>query len=221
MRGSIAGTTFQNTSSGPINRARSAPRRRTTSAQAVIQSRTAGLLVEWRNLSAGYQAEWSAYALANPRTDKYGTQKLNTGNNAFNSINSNLIICGSATLELPPDPPTLPPPVVELILTLVGVELLISADVVGADANTYLAYYITPPRLSASTLPRNALRQLQVIAYPGNGDIDYAADWSTRFGMSFPPSSPCLMYLSLLAYTIQNATGLVSTGLTASARWQA
>lgn len=220
MRGSIAGTTFQTNTSGPINRARSAPRRRTTSAQATIQTRTASLLVAWRNLSATYQTAWSDYAVANPRTDKYGTSKQNTGNNAFNTINSNLILCGSAALDLPPTP-TLPPPVTETTLTPVGAELLIMADVPGADADTYLAYYITPPRLSAATLPRNALRQLLVIPYPGSGDIDYASEWSTLFALLFPPSTPCLMYLSLLVYTINAATGLVSTGLSTSARWVA
>lgn len=218
FRGSIAGTTFQTTTAGPINRVRSAPRKRTTVKQAAIQSQSFSLLVAWRNLIIDQQAAWNAYALANPRQDKYGTEKLNSGFNAFCTLNANRVLCGNAPLTDPPDPES--PPGITLI------EFAAIADEIGLDIvpdadkpGTFAAIYLTPPRITAASLPRSALRLVAVEPCEEASHYELTPAWEATFGLTLPPSTPAAFYLSLFTYLINSDTGLITPGRSSSWKW--
>ena len=218
--GSLAGNTFQRTRAGQIVRTRSTRPSRSTTPMTITQSNTYSLMHQWRTLTEEQQGQWNTFAGIHTRINIFGQQKTLSGCNYFISINSNLLLCGSAVIV---NPPTFNAPITIKTLELVAVAGNISANYEMEDSviNTRFIIMSTPPIQGTTLSFRQALRQTEIFTPVLNEDHDFTDAWQTRHSLAMPPSDPANFNVGLLAYTINNVTGLNSPGMIVQTKWAA
>jgi len=102
IKGSIAGLTFQQNSSGKIVRARPQVRRTSTTKQQTAHQTQQNLLQQYQALTNTEKDLWNLYGKTFPKTNKYGQNKTLTGQNWFESINYQRLISALGSLAAPP-----------------------------------------------------------------------------------------------------------------------
>ena len=101
IRGSIAGTTFQNNRYGYTVKTKPQLVNRNTSSQ-VIQKRELSVIARaWRNLTEGNRTNWDVYAETNPRPTKLNPDAYLSGYNYFLLVNRYRTLMNEAILTEP------------------------------------------------------------------------------------------------------------------------
>lgn len=118
IKGSISGTTYQQSPFGTVLRNRTVPVNPNSSKQVNIRGAMASMSFIWTTLlTAAERQSWEDYAAATPIPDRFGTTIIVRGRQMF--MRTNLIrfyVTGSADVNAPTTPGVAPSP----ILTLTG-----------------------------------------------------------------------------------------------------
>ena len=104
ISGRIAGTVHARNRGGSYIRRFSVPVNPSTTFQQQIRSSLATASAAWRNLSAGVQLAWGAWAETHPVIDRLGAAIKLSGAQAFVAVNRNAFSAGlgALSIEVPP-----------------------------------------------------------------------------------------------------------------------
>lgn len=211
--GSIGGWTFHKNRSGDIIRLRGQASRESTKKQTIAHETHQNFLTEFQKLSEANKLLWDTFAVTFPKVDKFGVDKVLTGQNWFEAVNFNRVLIGETILQIPPahDLPVAVP-VTELIIDETTIKLDIAT---GTDlSNTAFIIRTTSPFTRTTTSVRSALRLTKVIEVAVDGIIDITADWETTHGIPYPPSTEAIcIKIATMIQTINISSGITSTGL--------
>lgn len=210
IRGSIGGNTYQKNGAGTIIRTRSNPRSTSTINQQLSHQRHQKRLVAWSGLALSDRQQWNAYASLYPKQNKFGVSKRITGQNWFESVNSNLEIIGQPLLTLPPIH-DLPNAVNTFGIIFIHGQLFISFDQPQDATNDTLLIWATPIT-SRSTLSVNQIRRL--IGITGGGVIG-GFSIGSMYANTFPGDSaniPLAVNKQIIVciQTVHNTSGISS-----------
>ena len=213
IRGSIGGWVFQRTNAGNIVRLKGGPVRASTPKQTLSHQNFIAFLQQWQPLTLGQKQLWDDFGVANVKINKFGLEKILTGLNWFQSINSNLTLVGEPTIDVPPIH-TLPTAVASYSVTVDATKIEITFSPSYTPVNSALIIWATTPTTQTAVLKRSALKQISVLAPAAFTTINITAAWETAIGMSYPPpgATPCYS-IGVLVNTIELTSGINSTGL--------
>jgi len=166
IKGSILGWTFQNNGAGTIIRARSGPRRTSTSRQQQSHQTHQKRLVEWQKLLLSEKQLWNAYASLYPKTDKFGVVKKINGQNFYESVNTALEIISQPLTNTPPAH-TLPAAVPPFAIIVSDTDLFIELESPFDFSLNELIIWSTAPT-SRSTFSINQLRKFLGLFNPAS-----------------------------------------------------
>lgn len=106
--GSIAGNTVLQTRAGLAMRARVIPTNPATARQQVVRTDFGNLSSQWSSLLSQFERDlWTAYAITNPITGKFGDPLILTGQNMFIRLNGIRLGGADATILTLTTPPAL------------------------------------------------------------------------------------------------------------------
>lgn len=116
IKGSISGTTYQQSPFGTVARNRTVPVNPNSTKQVNIRGSMSGMSFIWTDLlTAAQRAAWEAYAAGTPIPDRFGTTIIVKGRQMF--MRTNLIryyVTGSADVDAPTTPGVAPNPILTL-----------------------------------------------------------------------------------------------------------
>lgn len=212
MSGSIGGITFQKNRSGSIARLRSGTRKNTTPKQSEAHALHTALIREFSLLTLPEKQAWDLFADANPKTDKFGTERVLTGQNMFESLNYWYLRFGFPLLKAPPII-TLPTPVptynILLDTTQIGIEFAPPFE----PASNSLIIFTTPPTNRVTQSMRPLWRFTIADASPSYSIIDFTTQWEEAHGIDHPAGGTGGNYnIGVLVMTICNVCGFTSVG---------
>jgi hypothetical protein len=97
--GSQGNTVFSRNAGGAYTRQRVKPINRNTSRQQLVRANLATLSQNWRALTGAQQIDWANYGINHPKPNRLGEVKPMKGNQAYNALNSRLLLAGSAIIS--------------------------------------------------------------------------------------------------------------------------
>lgn len=210
MKGSIGGTTFQANAAAKIAKMKSTRRKQNTSLQnsqmTVFQSQLPG----WAALDQGNKDQWSAFALAHEKENKWGESKILTGINWFMSINNYLSLCGETPLTLPPVWET-PLVVQDYTPSAVYNDFSVNWSPSFDHSDHYLLLFTSPLLKTVSQANRKVLRLTSFLSPDVTSSYDFLSDWQAAHNIPVPiPGSPSKKFLFLAILSIHSSKGLAS-----------
>lgn len=188
VKGSIAGTTFQNNPSGAIIRARPRITRSSTIKQTVSHKKLDQLLFEWQNITQVQRDLWSAYASAHTKINKFGSVKKLTGQNWFTSVNWWRINLNESIFASPP-PHNLPAgaPAFTVSINPSGIFILFPTPFVATN-DSLIVWSSLPTKLN--TLSINQIRKLVTRTETSpTSPWDITTAWSNATELDWLPST--------------------------------
>ncbi len=189
IRGSVAGTTFQNSAYGQIMRNKPIPKKSANNAQQNIKLLQSQLNYKWADISASDRLAWDG---------KIGT-KFRTGKQAFLNANFYLLFKGLTTLDIPAYNVT-PPPIAITQLILNTGELFVLTDI-DADMDIYtLLIKMSYP--TGSTVVR-ARRTMRLLNYDTEDTNSFIVTPTYEETLSVTPVVGQLIWVSM---ALQNFT---------------
>jgi hypothetical protein len=212
LRGSIAGNTFSQNSSGCIVRARRVPHQPLSPQQLLPLSKLNYLQQLWRVLDPGYQDEWDALAAAHTRQNMFGKITQLSGAqwylavNSFRLLNDLTPLDGPETYSLPTAPYI---DIVNISLSAVSIDF---TDGPPPGDHVYVIYS-TFPTFSFNKYIRSHYRLLAIMTEYDSNPFVVTSGFLSAFGIGWPPSNPCYGNLQIIAYSGSKATGYCSNGI--------
>lgn len=187
VKGSIAGVTFQQNTSGQIIRRRPQLSKASTNKQTTAHSDLQRLLFEWQQITESQRDDWNTYASVYTKTNKFGEVKTLTGMNWFTSVNWWRLALGESILSdpgtriLPTDPPA-------FAMLISASDLLIQFLESHDYVNYPVAVWASLPT-KKSTLSINQIRKLITIitSAPAN-PLNITTEYETATGLNWNPS---------------------------------
>ncbi len=213
IKGSIGGWTFHKNRSGNIIRLRGQASKESTTKQTAAHELHQKFLQQFQKLGLPSKQLWDTFALTFPKDNKFGEEKILTGQNWFESVNQNRELVQESILEIPPDHLI---PVGVPATTLTIDETAIKLDVATGTDLTDIAFIIrtTFPQTRTTTSVRSALRLTKIITTATSGIIDLTTDWETTHGLQYPPSTTAACFtIAVMIQTLQIESGITSPGL--------
>lgn len=213
IKGSIGGWTFHKNRSGNIIRLRGQASKQSTTKQTAAHELHQAFLQQFQKLGLPSKQLWDTFALTFPKDNKFGEEKILTGQNWFESVNQNRVLVQESILEIPPDHLI---PVGVPATTLTIDETAIKLDVATGTDLTDIAFIIrtTFPHTRTTTSVRSALRLTKIITTATSGIIDLTTDWETTHGLQYPPSTTAACFtITVMIQTLQKESGITSPGL--------
>ena len=194
--GSKEGVTASRNRFGQYIRTRAIPVNPTSFAQGQVRARMAGNSAAWRLLTSAQRAGWGDLALMMIRTDSLGQSYALQGNQAYASINNNLLACGAAIAA---DAPAMATPVAlaSVTITLTAAAFSIAYTATPLPALTYLMVFASPQR-SAGRNFEGDFRLIKCGVAAGASPLVITAEYTAKFGV---PITGNKVFLSLVTMT--------------------
>lgn len=213
IKGSIGGWTFQKNRSGNIIRLRGQASKQSTTKQTAAHELHQKFLQQFQKLGLPSKQLWDTFATTFPKTNKFGEDKVLTGQNWFESINQNRELINETILQIPPDH-IIPVgvPATSLIIDSTSIKLDIAT---GTDlTDTAFIIRSTFPQTRTTTSLRSALRLTKIIEVAAPGIIDITSDWEAAHLLNYPPSATAACFtIAIMIQTLQRISGITSAGL--------
>jgi len=212
ISGRLGSAVFSHNRGGPYVRNGTIPTLVTSQAAINAKGRLSAQSQAWDNLTAAQRLAWQEWALANPVTNRLGSQVTIGGNAAFVGINTRLAYAGDTPLT---DPPIVDPP--PALATLAGTldigagdfELTFTATPLAADIRLWVL--LTVLSNTAINYVENRLRLLMVSDKAQASPLDIESETEARFG-TLQVGQKVVARVS----TFDSTTGLLSAPLQVS-----
>lgn len=178
--GSYAGVTSSRNRFGQYVRNRSTPVNPASTAQGIVRARLAANAAAWRALDDTQRAGWESLGGEMSRTDSLGQTYTLNGFMAFCSVNNNLALMGSASVD---DAPALETPstILTATVTLTSASLSIAYTPTPMPTGTKLALFASP-QMSAGRSFANDIRFIQISAAAAASPLNGFAAYESKFG---------------------------------------
>lgn len=212
--GSIRGWTFQFTRAGTIVRTKPIQRKSSTPKQTAEQSAFVTQIQAFQVLTLGQKVAWDAFASITPKENKFGQQKLLTGQNWFVTVNSARARLGLAQLDTPP-PNTLPVPITSFNLTVDPTKIEIDTLTPDNPTDTGIFIDTTFPTTQLSRAQRSPFRVTDTINSGPFGTIDLTSDWEAAHALNWPPGTvdDCVT-IGVRIQPVNTVTGITGPAIT-------
>lgn len=187
LSGKAGGSVFSHNRGGKYVRNFAVPSNPQTTAQMQARSDFGAFASAWRSLTQEQRNAWIEAAPSFPYVDRFGDQKVMSGENLYISLNRNLEIAGGDVLTSPP----VPEGATGLIITDLTTSINAGTFVFDATLNaageqteaTSVAVYATPPISPGISYAKNRVRFVQLAPDFFSGDsIDLATKYQAVFG---------------------------------------
>ena len=210
--GSKEGITASRNRFGQYIRTRAIPVNPTSFAQGAVRARMALNSAAWRALTSAQRAGWADLGLSMVRTDSLGQSYTLQGNQAYASINNNLLAGGAAVVA---DAPALATPIAlaTVTITLTAIAFSIAYTATPLPALTYLMVFASPQR-SAGRNFEGDFRLMKVGAAAGASPLAILAEFTARFGV---PVLGNKVFVSVITMTKGFESGPYTTSAIVSA----
>jgi len=214
MTGSVRGWTFQFTRAGSIVRTKPIQRKSSTPKQTSEQAAFVTQIQAFQLISLANKVAWDAFAGVNPKENKFGQQKLLTGQNWFTTINSARARLGLAQLDAPPTA-TLPVPITSFNLTVDNTKIEIDSITPDNPTDTGLFIDTTFPVSQLSRSQRSPFRVTETINSGPFGTIDLTALWEAAHALNYPPGSANDCFnIGVRLQPVNTVTGITGPAIT-------
>lgn len=185
IKGSIGGTTFQNTAAGIIARSKPRGRKSATPEQSLARQFPNTFIGWWQGLTISDQLTWAGFASAHTHTNNFGQVKTLTGFQWFELINYNLIRAGQPTVDTAPT--FFPAEAVDdftVGITAASLDIHFSGATTPVDSIALV--WATTIIGSTNTSNRSRYRLIDSFNYGGGiVDFDVYTEWKIKFGYDF------------------------------------
>jgi len=214
MVGSIQGWTFQFTRAGAIVRTKPVQRVSSTPKQTLQQANFVSFLQAFQALDPGDKLAWDAFSQINLKTNKFGQQKILTGQNWFTTVNSARARLGDPQLDTPPS--------ADLPVLIIGFDLLVDASKIEVSGivpddptDTKLFVETTSPVSQLARNQRSPFRATGPVLSPPFGTIDLTSDWETAHGLTWPAGGNADCYnIGVRLQPVNDVTGITGPAVT-------
>jgi len=184
LRGSIGGVSFHQGRAGIIASKRSSQTKAKTVQQSEIQEIFIAALMNYQALTNTQKNLWNDYAVAYPHTNKFGQQRILTGQNYFFALNYYRFYVGESLFQEPPAR-VLPPATGNYSVTLSSTQIIVTFDTAFNPTNGGIIIFATIPTTTITTSHRSQWRIIYGSAIPPFTTIDLTADYNTKFGIDY------------------------------------
>lgn len=213
IRGSIGGTSFHQGRAGIVAGRRPAQSKSKTISQSVIQNLFIGALQAYQNLTITQKKLWDAYSIAYPHTNKFGQQRLLTGQNYFFALNYYRLQLPESPFLSPPAR-VLPPATGPYNIILTSNEIFLQFVPVFTPANCAFAIFATPPITGITNSQRSKWRFLKSVLPPTNGILNVTSEWNAKFLIDYSSLTTSGVFnLAFMIITFNLLSGVYNTGL--------
>lgn len=188
QRGSVGGNTFSRSRYGATIRAKTSPLNPKTTFQGEVRVRLQSISNMWSQvLSDSDRAQWNAFALTQPTTNRFGQISYLSGQQMFNSLSNNLVLVGGTISNTPPVTSSYPGVTSFVINAGSSPGEFVEAVVTGTPATgtPWFLFYYTQC-LTAGTSYVSS--KLKLIANTAGADATFTvtSNWKSRFGNYAP-----------------------------------
>lgn len=183
LSGSLGGKVFSHNRYGAYIRDRVIPTKIVNAYTTEIRAILTGVSQAWRALDADQQAAWQNWAQEHPIVDRLGQRQVLQGNAAYIMLNSRIVRCGLAGIDVPPVAQA-PVPLTTITVTAAvaapACEVAYTATPLGATE--YLWVFAAVTDSPARKYVQNLLKLVHVSAAAAASPADILAELETRFG---------------------------------------
>lgn len=102
LSGSLGGTTASHNKGGAYFRVRAIPTNPDTDAQLAQRARMATTSQQWAALTMAQRQSWESWAQQNPRIDALGSSFQLSGAQAYNALNTRILLDAGTVIDVPP-----------------------------------------------------------------------------------------------------------------------
>lgn len=214
LKGSIQGWTFQQNRAGHIVRSRPRPTKNPTADQTTEQSQFVSLIQDFQQLTPGQKLTWDAFSINNPKTNRFGEEKILTGQNWFTTINNARARLALGQLSVPPAN-LLPEAITSFNLVVDATKIEIDTITPNNPTDTGIFIFSSFPTTQTTKLNRTALRETKIISSGPFGTVNLTSDWETTHRLSWPPGgiANCIN-VAIQLVPVRVTTGITGPGLT-------
>lgn len=213
IKGSIGGWTFQKNPSGSIIRLRPRQKRVPTEKQSAQRNKFIRYLCGWQRLIQVEKNLWNDYASLFTKVNPFGRSKTLTGQNWYQSINSNRNLVGLTTLSSPPIH-ELPCDVQDFTINMDYNTFSITFDPPFDPADASLIIRTTYPITISSRSIEQYIKLTKTITSGPFSTIDLKTAWENTHGITYPPSLDSYSFsIAILVQTLKKSSGIASAGL--------
>ena len=213
LTGSVGGWTFQRTRAGNIVRTKPRPPISPTTEQTAAQAVFFGLIQSFQALTPGQKLAWDAFAVANPKVNRFGQSKQLTGQNWFTSINAARGRLALIQLSVPPAL-LLPPAITSFNLVVDAVKIEVSGITPNTPADTALFIYTTFPNTLTTNKQRSAFRFTQTVFNQPFGTINLTFLWGEVHNLLWPVSGAAeCIDIGVEIVPVRKSTGITGPGI--------
>lgn len=214
ITGSVQGWTFQENRSGNIVRTKPLQKKAVTAKQTVEQAQFVSLIQDFQQLTPGQKLAWDAFAISNPKVNKWGVSKVLTGQNWFTTINNARARLALGQLSAPPAN-LLPEQITSFNLTIDNTKIELSGITPNNPTDTGIFIFTSFPQTQTTKLNRSALRETKVVGSGPFGTIDITSEWETAHSLTWPPGATAnCINIGVQLVPVRASTGITGAGLT-------
>ena len=213
IRGTIGGVSFHAGRAGIVASRRVAQSKSKTVLQSESQITFYSGISLFRALSTSDKILWNDYALAYPHENKFGQQRILTGQNYFFALNYYRVFMGETPFTQPPARvlPVTPGP---YTVTLTSTAIEINFTPAFNPASCGIIIFATPPISTVTNSQRSKWRILE-------GDIsspytfyDITASWEAKTGLNYASiAASGIFNIGVMILTFNLSSGVYSPGL--------
>lgn len=208
-RGKLGGHVLAKNRSGNYMRTKVTPVNPQTVYQQAARSSLGSLSSSWSGLDQSQRDAWDGAVSDFQKTDIFGDLKTPTGKNLYTGLNRNLLEVGSAIIDTPPAPGTIPSVTINSAdYSLIGLSFDVgyTGDATGASVEIWA----TPPVSAGTSFVKNRLRLTTTAAGAASGTVDLYDAYIDRFGV---PAVGSKVYVGVKVINAGGEAGVRSTFL--------
>lgn len=213
LTGSVGGWTFQRNRAGAIVRNKPRGPIAPTPSQTAQQAQFFSLIQAFQALSVADKLAWNAFAIANPKVNRFGITKVLTGQNWYTSINDSRDRLALARLSTPPTF-SAPEAITSFNLVVDAVKIEISSITPNNPTDTGIFIATTFPNTLTTNKQRSAFRATKDVSSGPFGTIDLTSDWEAAHNLIWPPSGiAACINIGVVIVPVRPTTGITGVGL--------
>lgn len=213
--GSIGGITFQRNRSGEIARLRSGTKKQQSTKQSLSSGKFIRFLTAWDFIGLAEQTVWNDFAAANAFEDRFGTIKVLTGINYFQSINRSRELVGLGLKLLNPTA-ELPVPFDLDVFDVNNNNLAITQTAGTGAVPDGLLVFATPPLSRSTTSFRREMKLIHTQLGWDDTKIVLDAGFLATFGFAWPPQGNQGDFkIGLMLVSVDFTSGITGVGVLA------
>lgn len=182
--GKIGGHVASRNRAGAYVRTKVTPVNPSTTSQATVRNRLAGISQGWRGLTAAQRSAWNQAVGDFAKTDVFGDIKNPSGFNLYQRLNNNLLNIGESAISVPPLP-TAVDYFTSLSLTAEDGTVAESMSLTFApaiEADMKVKVFATAPMSAGVNFVKSEYRQIAVLDDGDTSVYDLLAEYQAKFG---------------------------------------